>query len=117
MTHIFGIVNDQDASIILLERLQGLERKQGPFEKVGMATVMAGQIKHHHTRQNNWLSELQNQPLFGQMSIAYTCSQSPEEGATDSRLCVNDALAVVYQGRLDNPSEFHAKVSRSETFA
>jgi len=104
MTQIFGILNDQDASIILLERLQGLERKQGPFEEVGIATLMAGQIKHHHAREN-WLSELQNQPLFGQMSIAYTCSQSPEEGATDSTLCANDALAIVYQGLLDNPSE------------
>ncbi len=104
MNQIFGIVNDIDASIILLERLQDLERKQGPFDEVGMATVMAGQIKHHHAREN-WLGDLQNKPLFGQISIAYTSSQSPEEGATESTLCANDDLAVVFQGILDNPSE------------
>jgi len=42
---IFGILNEQDSGMLLLSKLEGLERKQGPFEEVGIATLKAGRIR------------------------------------------------------------------------
>ena len=103
---IFGILNEQDSGMLLLSKLEGLERKQGPFEEVGIATLKAGRIRHQN-QQQNWLNELQNQPLFGPIGIAYARSKSPQDEARHYRveLCANQELALVYRGILDNPGE------------
>jgi len=107
MSHlILGTLNDEDAGMLLLSRLSKLEKKQGPFEEVGMATLNAGRIKHDK-QQQNWRKELENQPLLGPMGIAYARSKTPQDETTPYgvELCANQELAIVYHGILDNPSE------------
>jgi len=114
---ILGTLNEDDAGMLLLSRLESLEEK--PFEEVGMATLNAGCIRHHKQHRPSPKSftlltkllrekELENQLLIGPMGIAYArCSKAPEDEATPYgvELCANQELALVYYGLLDNPAE------------
>jgi len=82
MSHlILGTLNDEDAGMLLLSRLEKLEQKQGPFEEVGIATLNAGRIRHDK-QQKNWRKELENQPLLGPMGIAYARSKASQDETT-----------------------------------
>jgi glucosamine--fructose-6-phosphate aminotransferase (isomerizing) len=105
---ILGILDDKDVMPTLLEGLQRLELEYGDYDWVGIATLENGRIRHLQTQGNmqNLQHRLQQQPMAGNLGIAYLHKTVPgEPDIPRSSLYVSEQVAIISNGIVKNADD------------